>query len=62
MRKLFLHKNSGNLYEFLHIALDENSLVSNVVYRDIDTGIIWIRPINEFFDGRFEVVYRRKGE
>lgn len=62
MRKLFLHEKSGNVYEFLHIAINEKSLVSNVVYRDIDNGIIWIRPVDEFFDGRFEEVYRRKGD
>lgn len=62
MRKLFLHKKSGNVYEVLHIAIDEKSLVSNVVYRDIDNGLIWIRPVDEFFDGRFTIVYLRKGE
>ena len=62
MRKLFLHTKSGNMYEVLHIAVDEKSLVSNVVYRDVDNGLIWIRPVDEFFDGRFKEVYRRKGE
>ena len=62
MRKLFLHEKSGNVYEFLHIAINEKSLVSNVVYRDIDNGLIWIRPVYEFFDGRFTEMYRRKGD
>lgn len=62
MRKLFLHTKSGNVYEFLNISVDEKSLVSQVVYRDVDNGIIWNRPVDEFFDGRFKEVYRRKGE
>lgn len=58
MKKLYLHKN-GNLYEILSIGLLEVSLESMVTYRDIETGIIWVRPAKEFFDGRFEEVYRK---
>ena len=58
MKKLYLH-NNGNLYEILSIGLLEISLESMVTYKDVETGIIWVRPTKEFFDGRFKEVYRK---
>lgn len=58
MKKLYLH-NNGNLYEILSIGLLERTLESMVTYKDIETGVIWVRPAEEFFDGRFKEVYRK---
>lgn len=58
MKKLYLH-NNGNLYEILSIGLLEISLESMVTYKDVETGIIWVRPAKEFFDGRLKEVYRK---
>lgn len=58
MKKLYLH-NNGNLYDILSIGLLERTLESMVTYKDIETGVIWVRPAKEFFDGRFKEVYRK---
>lgn len=58
MKKLYLH-NNGNLYELLSVGILERTLEAMVIYKDIETGVIWVRPSEEFFDGRFEEVHRK---
>ena len=55
------HKKRGTEYEVLGEAdlqtgkpLTDYAVV--IVYRDVTTGRIWVRPRDEFTDGRFEVL------
>jgi hypothetical protein len=55
------HKKRGTEYEVLGEAdlqtekpLRDYAVV--MVYRDPATGRLWVRPVDEFNDGRFEVV------
>lgn len=51
------HKRRGSTYEWLRTAKVQTSKPINendevVVYRD-EKDIWWVRPVGEFFDGRF---------
>jgi hypothetical protein len=61
------HRKRGSVYEALsHSALLQCSTAPEfeaafkskdwTVYRNIETGIFYIRPTEEFLDGRFERV------
>lgn len=53
----WLHKKSGHHYEVFSVALLEATLVWHVVYTRADLGgNLWIRPLDEFLDGRFEEI------
>lgn len=55
--KLFRHIRRGTVYVLLYDdAMWEQNEVRAVVYRHIITGKLWIRPYDEFFDGRFEEI------
>jgi hypothetical protein len=54
---IYLHKKSGRLYEVLCNANREADGVLMVVYRNVATGDRWVRPADEFNDGRFERVF-----
>lgn len=43
----------GGMYEVVTNARIEATLEAAVVYRDMDVGMTWIRPLAEFIDGRF---------
>lgn len=51
----YLHVKTGNIYDLLNLAIDEESLEPVVVYRQQLSGLIWVRPASEFFDGRFHI-------
>jgi hypothetical protein len=56
--KLYRHKKTNGLYQIvrhgrMQCAEPIEDMTSVVVYRDKD-GELWVRPIKEFFDGRFE--------
>ena len=53
---IFRHKKSGGLYKFLGFGLIEETGTHAVIYQDIHSLLVWIRPTQEFFDGRFEFV------
>jgi len=48
------HVKSGGQYIVLFPVVIESGLVPGVAYSKIGgDGLIWIRPITEFLDGRF---------
>lgn len=49
----WIHKKTSNRYEIITFALIEATLEPSVVYRS-EKGQVWIRPAEEFFDGRFQ--------
>lgn len=49
----WIHKKTGHRYEIVTFGLIEATLEPSVVYRS-DKGQVWIRPVTEFFDGRFQ--------
>lgn len=51
----YRHKKTGGIYRVQMLAAQEVDLETQVVYSDVETGMIWVRPAGEFFDGRFEV-------
>ena len=63
----YRHKKRGHVYEILTdcAMLQCNSAPAFeeqfegrawTVYRNVKTGTVWIRPTEEFRDGRFEIV------
>lgn len=46
------HVKSGGQYVVLHPVVIENGLVPAVAYSKRG-GPIWVRPVEEFLDGRF---------
>ena len=38
----------GNIYEVIELAKDSEDLKNIVVYKNIETGDVWIRPYDEF--------------
>ena len=53
---LFRHKKTGGVYRPLMVCELESDLTEMVVYKNIDTGRVWVRPVSEFYDGRFEPI------
>lgn len=50
----WLHVKTGHKYVVLHHGVFESSLKPMVIYRRSDfTGPVWVRPSEQFFDGRF---------
>lgn len=51
----WLHIKSGGLYVILFPAVIESRLTPAVAYAKASgDGLIWVRPAEEFLDGRFE--------
>jgi len=51
----YRHVKRGSTYEIISVGEDENNRGTQlVVYRGEDDGKIWVRPADQFFDGRFE--------
>lgn len=60
MPELYKHVKTNHLYEMIcSDAVDEPTIEPVVVYRALDTGVTWVRPHAEFFDGRFVLVETR---
>jgi hypothetical protein len=53
------HLKTGGLYTFLYEGIDENSMTRVVIYQDRQ-GVVWVRPAEQFYDGRFEVLFDGK--
>jgi len=43
----------GGLYQVVCVALTEATQEPVVVYRKHMVGLTWVRPVEEFLDGRF---------
>lgn len=50
------HVRTGGLYRILAEGKMEADGSNVVVYQGIATGLVWVRPMAEFHDGRFERV------
>lgn len=48
----------GGVYTIVTNARIEATLEAAVVYRDVITGMTWVRPLSEFIDGRFKETAR----
>lgn len=46
------HKKGGQ-YRIICVAYREQTLDMEVVYEDIENPVTYIRPLDEFMDGRF---------
>ena len=51
----YRHKKSGGTYKIVTLARNESDLVPVVVYRNVESGDVWSRPVHEWLDGRFEI-------
>lgn len=51
----WLHLKSKHTYEVVAIGYLESSLTTIVVYKGVE-GLVWVRPITEFLDGRFVAI------
>lgn len=52
-QELWRHQKTGGVYERLMSAVNEADKAVLVVYRSVETGVRWVRPSKEFYDGRF---------
>ncbi|MBT0570158.1 hypothetical protein KIK84_07465 [Curvibacter sp. CHRR-16] len=52
------HLKSGGLYTIVAFARLEADLTICCVYQHQETGLVWVRGIDEMFDGRFARVAR----
>ena len=54
----YRHKKTGGVYQVLMLATIEATMVPAVVYGSRSSAGIgrWVRPLDEFCDGRFEPV------
>lgn len=51
---VWLHVKTQHLYEVIAHGIEEETLKPIVIYRRQDeTGPIWTRPCDQFYDGRF---------
>ncbi len=48
------HRKSGGLYKVLAVGRIEATLAPCVIYQAEAGGDVWVRPYDEFTDGRFE--------
>lgn len=52
--EIWQHVKSGGLYRLeTDTALIEDGVVQAAIYRSLWDGQVWVRPVAEFFDGRF---------
>lgn len=51
----WIHLKSKHTYEVVAIGYLESSLTTIVVYKGSE-GLVWVRPITEFLDGRFVAI------
>ena len=51
------HKKTGNVYRIMAFGFTEKTLTPSVIYENVtQPGALFIRPCEEFFDGRFEML------
>lgn len=49
----YRHRKTGGIYEVESIATIEATMTTCVIYRAKSDGRRWVRPLDEFCDGRF---------
>jgi hypothetical protein len=59
-RPVYLHGKSNQRYELVAFGFIEESMMPVVIYQSQSTGIVWVRPQNEFFDGRFGLITEKE--
>lgn len=52
----FRHLKTGGFYTLQTLAVNEADLAAVAVYTSDKTGVAWVRPAAEFFDGRFQAL------
>lgn len=50
----WLHRKSGGTYYVLAVGKIEADLIPAVVYQSTYDDKVWVRPLANFMDGRFE--------
>lgn len=50
------HGKTGRLYTLIGEAIMEADLTPVVLYQSVKDGQIWVRPRDNFYDGRFEMI------
>lgn len=51
--EIWQHRKSGGLYTIIGECLIEASMTPAVIYKSLFGGQVWVRPKEEFHDGRF---------
>jgi hypothetical protein len=49
----YVHVKSGVKYRVLCEGMIEKTLTRCIIYENIETKMVWVRPYDEFHDGRF---------
>ena len=55
-RQRFRHRKRGHIYQVISTGILERTMEPVVIYQSEDDGRIWVRPVGEFTDGRFEPI------
>lgn len=53
---LILHNKTGNVYIYEGRAIIEATMTPAILYRQNGSETAWVRPEEEFFDGRFQLL------
>lgn len=56
------HRRRGTVYTVVSAGLDSDTRKQVVIYRSVSEQQVWVRPVAEFVDGRFEKVEREHDE
>lgn len=52
--EIWEHVKSGGLYRIVSTqGINENDMTRVTIYRSLWDGAVWVRPEEQFFDGRF---------
>lgn len=66
MPKIYMHIKTGKIYEIVHegamIESEGLSGLLQVVYKSQETGQVWVRPLKEFYDGRFQYLGEKESD
>lgn len=59
-RPVYLHSRSNKKYEIVAFGYIEATMSPCVIYRSVETGLVFVRPSHEFFDGSFDLIKQEK--
>ncbi len=57
----YQHVKTGHIYQVITTGFIEANLTPCVVYRSISSNTVWVRPLEEFNDGRFKQTVMQGG-